>query len=135
MFAGDLRRLERAAPTNSLSVSVSHAVDWLTLRFGFHVEHHLFPTMASRHFPALRDLVRAHWPERYQSLPFVEALARLHRTVRLYKDDTTLIAHRTGREWPTLLPGLAGRSAPPKDRPGPSVDVNRPPSAPGTARA
>ena len=92
---------------NSLSVTVPRFVDWLTLNFGAHVEHHLFPTMASRHFALLGQLVRERWPERYQSLSFLDAIARLHRTGRVYKDDITLCDPRTGKEWLALLPGMA----------------------------
>jgi fatty acid desaturase len=88
----------------SLSVTTSRAVEWLTLGFGYHVEHHLFPAMSTRHGPAVRDLVRAHWPGRYQSMPLVTALGQLHRTARVYKDATTLIDPTTGREYPTLMP-------------------------------
>jgi len=87
-----------------LSVTVPRAIDWLTLGFGYHVEHHLFPAMSARHAPAVRDVLVAHWPGRYQSLPLGEALLRLHRTARVYADATTLIDPTTGRTFPTLLP-------------------------------
>lgn len=89
---------------SSLSVTTPRWIDWLTLGFGFHVEHHLFPAMSSRHAPKVRDLIIARWPERYQSMPLVEALALLHRTARVYKDATTLIDPRTNVEYPTLMP-------------------------------
>ena len=89
---------------SGLSVTTSPWIDWLTLRFGFHVEHHLFPAMSSRHAPAVRALVLDHWPERYQSLPLLEAIRLLHRTARVYKDATTLVDPKTGHEFPTLLP-------------------------------
>jgi fatty acid desaturase len=89
---------------NSLSVTVPRWVDWCTLRFGFHVEHHLFPWMSSRHAPAVRSLLLARWPERYQSMPLGRALLGLHRTGRVYKDATTLSDPLAGKEWPTLLP-------------------------------
>jgi fatty acid desaturase len=89
-----------------LSVTTTRLVEWLTLGFGYHVEHHLFPAMSTRHAPAVRDLVLAHWPERYQSMPLVTALGKLHRTARVYKDDTTLFDPMTGREFTTLMPGL-----------------------------
>jgi len=89
---------------NGLSVTTSRLVGWLTLHFGFHVEHHLFPAMSSRHAPAVRALVQARWPERYQSMRLGEALRRLHRTARVYKDATTLVDPKTGREYATLLP-------------------------------
>ena len=87
-----------------LSVTTPRVVEWLTLGFGYHVEHHLFPAMSTRHAPALRTLVQARWPERYQSMPLVTALGRLHNTARVYKDDTTLFDPLTGREYETLAP-------------------------------
>lgn len=89
---------------NSLSVTVPRWVDWCTLRFGFHVEHHLFPWMSSRHAPAVRTLIRSRWGERYQSMPLSRALLALHRTGRVYKNATTLADVPGGKEWPTLLP-------------------------------
>jgi fatty acid desaturase len=87
---------------NSLSVTVPRWVDFATLRFGFHVEHHLFPWMSSRHAPQVRDLVLARWPERYQSMPLHRALFLLHRTARVYADDATLLDPATGQTFPTL---------------------------------
>ena len=79
-------------------------ISWLVGGLNFQIEHHLFPSVSSRHARKVRDLVTARWPERYQSMPLVEALRRLHRTARVYKDATTLVAPLTGREYPTLLP-------------------------------
>jgi len=87
---------------NSLSVTVPFWVDWLTLRFGFHVEHHLFPWMSSRHAVEVRRLVVKRWPERYQSMPLWRALLRVHHTPRVYEELTTLLDPRTGRRAPTL---------------------------------
>ena len=87
---------------SGLSVTTSRLVEWATLGFGYHVEHHVFPAMSSRHARAVRDLLQAHWPERYQSMPLVTALRRMHETARVYKDDTTLCDPRTGEEFPTL---------------------------------
>jgi fatty acid desaturase len=89
-----------------LSVTAPRWIEWVTLGFGFHVEHHLFPAMSSRHAPAVRELLQARWPGRYKSMPLVAALGELHRTARIYKDATTLIDPRTGCEFPTLLPAL-----------------------------
>jgi len=90
---------------SGLSVTLPRWVEWMTLQFGYHVEHHLFPAMSSRHARSVRTLLRRHWPERYQSMPLGSALARLHETSRVYKDDVTLVDPRSGREFPTLLPG------------------------------
>lgn len=89
---------------NSLSVTTPRWIEWLTLGFGFHVEHHLFPWMSSRHAPQVRALVRERWPERYQSMPLTHALLALHRTGRVYKGDTTLVDVPRGDEWSALLP-------------------------------
>ena len=89
---------------NSLSVTAPRWIEWMTLGFGFHVEHHLFPAMSSRSAPAVRALIRARWPERYQSMPLWRALRTIARTGRVYKDNATLIDPRTGYEWPALFP-------------------------------
>lgn len=89
---------------NALTVTSSPVVEWFTLNFGYHVEHHLFPSMSSRHARRVRAVVQQLWPGRYQSMPLTEALLALHRTGRVYADDVTLMDPRTGRTWPTLLP-------------------------------
>jgi fatty acid desaturase len=89
---------------NSLSVTAPRWVEWLTMRFGFHVEHHLFPWMSSRHAPLVRSLILSRWPERYQSMPIGRALLALHRTGRVYKNATTLADMPGGTECMTLLP-------------------------------
>lgn len=89
---------------NSLSVRVPRWAEWWTMRFGFHVEHHLFPWMSSRHAPLVRSLILERWPERYQSMPIGRALLALHRTGRVYKDATTLTDRLGGEESCTLLP-------------------------------
>jgi fatty acid desaturase len=89
---------------NSLSVTLPRALEWLTLDFGFHVEHHLFPTMSTRHGRTVRRALLERFPERYQSLPLTEAIRQLHRTARVYLDDVTLVDPHTGETWPTLIP-------------------------------
>jgi len=88
----------------ALSVTTPRWVEWLTLEFGYHVEHHLFPTVSARHARAIRTEILALWPERYQSMPLVAALARMFETGRVYRDATTLVDPCTGGEWHTLSP-------------------------------
>jgi fatty acid desaturase len=95
---------------NSLSVTVPRFVDWLTMNFGFHVEHHIFPWMSTRHAREVRTLIQQRWPERYQSMPLHKALWALFRTARVYKDETTLIDPKTGKQWRTLAPSEAQRT-------------------------
>jgi fatty acid desaturase len=92
---------------NSLTVTTSRLVEWLTLGFGYHVEHHLFPAMSSRHAPAVRALLLERWSDRYQSMPLTHALLQLHRTARVYKDATTLHDPKTGGDFATLAPRLS----------------------------
>jgi fatty acid desaturase len=87
---------------SGLTVTTSRLVNWLTLGFGFHVEHHLFPAMSGRHGRAVSRLLEARWPERYQSMPLSRALLRLHRSGRVYKSDTRLFDPRSGSEHATL---------------------------------
>ncbi|HEY1556752.1 MAG TPA: fatty acid desaturase [Kofleriaceae bacterium] len=87
---------------SGLTVTTPRLVEWLTLGFGFHVEHHLFPAMSARHAPAIRALVRERWPERYHSMSLPAALLRMHRGARVYKSATELCDPRTGAEHATL---------------------------------
>lgn len=89
---------------SSLSVTLPPALEWLTLRFGYHVEHHLYPSMSSRHAPAVRELLLERWPGRYQSMPLGRALLLLHQTPRVYKDHYTVVDPGTSRECRTLTP-------------------------------
>lgn len=80
----------------SLSVTVPAWFSWLTLGFGYHVEHHLFPAMSHRHGPRVSRWLRRHYPDQYQHLPLVTALVRVCRNPRVYQDATTLVDPRTG---------------------------------------
>ncbi len=96
---------------NSLSVSSPRIVEIFHLNFGYHVEHHCFPSMSPRHAPLVRDAIRRRFSERYQSLPHLKALARVFGTSRVYKDATTLIDPPSGREFSVLLPRASSRRA------------------------
>jgi fatty acid desaturase len=99
---------------NSLSVTLPRPLEWLTLNFGYHVEHHLFPAMSTRHGAAVRDALRTQFPAHYQSMPLTRALRTLYTTARVYQDDVTLLDPPSGNTFPTLTPGsTAASSAPP----------------------
>jgi fatty acid desaturase len=89
---------------NSLSVTLPRALEWLSLDFGYHVEHHVFPTMSARHGRTVRDALREQFADRYQSMPLPRALRQLYSTGRVYRDDTTLIEPRSGVTAPALRP-------------------------------
>ena len=88
----------------ALSVTTPRWVEWLTLGFGYHVEHHLFPATSARHARAIRAALVDAWPERYQSMPLGAALAKLFQTGRVYATATTLVDPRSGGAWPALRP-------------------------------
>lgn len=89
---------------NSLSVTLPRPLEWLSLDFGYHVEHHLFPAMSARHGRVVREVLRAQFPQHYQSMSLPAALRQLYVTGRVYRDDTTLTDPRTGEIYPTLTP-------------------------------
>ena len=89
---------------NSLTVTLPRPLAWLSLGFGYHVEHHVFPAISARHAPRVRRVLLALFPARYQALPLPEALRRLYRSGRVYRDDHTLIDPRTGTGPPALRP-------------------------------
>lgn len=89
---------------NSLSVTLPRPLEWLTLDFGYHVEHHLFPAVSARHGRTVRAAVLKSFAEGYQSMPLGTALRRLFTTARVYRDDTTLCDPPSGRTFPTLGP-------------------------------
>jgi fatty acid desaturase len=95
------------ALVGTLSVTTPRLIEWVTLGFGYHTEHHLFPGMSSRHARRVRELLRERWPERYQSMPLWRALLAMHHSGRVYRDDTTLIDPRSGMAWSALLPTRA----------------------------
>lgn len=84
---------------NSLTVTVPGWFRFITLGFGFHVEHHLFPAMSTRHSAHVQRELETRWPERYRAMPLHSALWQLHRTARVYEDATTLCDPRSGKRW------------------------------------
>ena len=87
---------------NSLSVTTPRFLEILHLGFGMHVEHHIFPSMSPRYAGQVREVLKARFPDRYQSMPFGRAFLRVYRTAHVYKNPTTLIDPLSGREWSAL---------------------------------
>ncbi len=89
---------------NSLSVTLPRWLEFLTLDFGFHVEHHVLPTVSTRHGRLMREHLIEKFSGRYQTMPLGKALVQLYRTARVYKDNVTLMDPPSGQTWPTLMP-------------------------------
>jgi fatty acid desaturase len=89
---------------SSLTVTLPSWMNFLTLGFGYHVEHHLFPSLSNRHAPQVAQVLKRHFPTRYQSMPLGRALLLMFRTPRIYKDAHLLVDPATGVTWTTLSP-------------------------------
>ena len=74
------------------------------LNFGYHVEHHLFPSMNPRHAKAVHRLLKKHYPDTYQVMPKWQAMKELYRTARIYKNHNELIHPLSLEVFATLGP-------------------------------
>ncbi len=90
---------------NSLSVRAPRWLEWLHLGFGYHVEHHIFPTVSARHGRAVRAALVRLYGDRYLSLPHGRALRLLYSRPKVHHDHDTLIDPRTNRVFRALAPG------------------------------
>ena len=87
---------------NSLSMTNHPVLEWLNLNFGYHVEHHLFPTVSGKHTKVIhRHLVRLY-PDKYKFMPKGEAMRALYKTARIYKNSETLIHPETLETFDTI---------------------------------
>ena len=90
---------------NALSVRNAGWLETLHLHFGYHVEHHIFPTISGRHAPAVRaELIRLYG-DRYLSLPHRQALRLLYARPKVHATHDTVIDPRTRKTFHTLAPG------------------------------
>ncbi len=90
---------------NSLSVTGPRWLERFHLNFGYHVEHHLFPAMSARHAPAVRDVLRSLYGERYLSMPHTRALRLVYTRPKLHDSADTLVDPETMTRFNTLAPG------------------------------
>lgn len=87
---------------NSLTVTNHPFFDFMTLNFGYHAEHHLFPSMPASQAKKVSKKLKEMYPDRYQIMPKSKALRILYSTPRIYKNRDTLINPETGAEFKTL---------------------------------
>lgn len=76
---------------NSMSVQKPAWLDAIQFRFSHHVEHHLFPTMASSQAPRVRAWLKQNAPNRFVCPPHWQAVKVLYATPRVYADAVTLV--------------------------------------------
>jgi len=96
---------------NTLSVTNPGWIETLHLQFGYHVEHHLFPTMSGRHAPAVRDVLIQLYGNRYLAMPHTRALHLLYARPKLHGNHDTLVDARTRATYRALAPGDLSMSA------------------------
>src|SRR5262249_2170061 len=93
---------------NTLSVTAPRWLEWLHLDFGYHVEHHLFPTMSGRHARTVRAAIVRLYGDRYLTMPHAQALRLLYTRPKLHATHDTLVNPRTGATYHTIAPGDLG---------------------------
>lgn len=83
---------------NSVTVTNNPVMEFVNLNFGYHTEHHLFPSMPMSKAKIVSKKLQEMYPDRYVIMPKWKALKHLYTTPRIYKDRTTLVHPETGRE-------------------------------------
>ncbi|NJO71231.1 MAG: fatty acid desaturase [Oscillatoriales cyanobacterium RM1_1_9] len=74
---------------NSLSIRVPRIFDVLHLNFSYHTEHHIFPGMNSDYYPMVQELLKTHYPDRFNLLDAQKTWQLMLQTPRYYKDENT----------------------------------------------
>lgn len=74
---------------NSVSIKVPKLFDLLHLNFSYHTEHHIFPGINSDYYPAVQELLKAQYSDRFNLLGAGEAWRLMLETPRHYKDENT----------------------------------------------
>lgn len=91
---------------NSLTVTNNPIMEFLNVNFGYHTEHHLFPSMPGSKAKIVSQKLKELYPDRYQIMPKSKALKLLYKTPRIYKNRESLVNPINGKEYSTLGLGL-----------------------------
>ena len=75
---------------NSVSLRVPKLVNLLHFNFSHHTEHHIFPGMNSNYYPLLQELLKTHYPERFNLIDAGQAWHLLMQTPRHYQSNHIL---------------------------------------------
>ena len=90
---------------NSLSVTGPRWLERLHLEFGYHVEHHVFPTVSGRHARTVRAAIVRRYGDRYLAMPHGRALRLLYARPKVHATHDTLVNPRSGAIFHALRPG------------------------------
>lgn len=96
---------------NALSVTNPRWLEAMHLQFGYHVEHHVLPTVSGRHAPVVRDALVRLYGDRYLTMPHGLALRLLYTRPKLHDTHDTLVDPRTMERFHTLAPGALTMAA------------------------
>jgi len=80
---------------NSLTVTNHPFFEFFHLNFGYHVEHHIFPTMSSHHAKAVHQELIKQFPENFHVMTKWRAMKNLYKTPRIYKNANELVHPKT----------------------------------------
>jgi fatty acid desaturase len=87
---------------NSLTVTNHPVMEFLNLNFGYHVEHHLFPTVNGAKIKAIHHELLKQFPDEFQVMPKGKAMKALYSTSRIYLNAHELIHPVTRETFPTI---------------------------------
>lgn len=87
---------------NSLTVTNHPILEALHLNFGYHVEHHLFPTMNPKKAKFVHNVLKDQFPDDFKVMSKWQAMKMLYKTPRVYKNANTLVHPKTGKTYPTI---------------------------------
>jgi fatty acid desaturase len=87
---------------NSLSVTNHPVLEYLNMNFGYHVEHHLYPTVNGKHMKLIHQALVSRFPDQYKIMPKWQAMRALYKTARIYKSQSELINPETMESYSTI---------------------------------
>lgn len=87
---------------NSLTVSTPRWINWLHLDFGYHVEHHIFPYVNSKHAPRIQAALKERFGTHYHEMPITRAWRVLYQTPPVHLSRKELVDLRDGTVYSTL---------------------------------
>lgn len=87
---------------NSLTVTSHPLLEKFHFNFGYHIEHHIFPTMSGAFTKEVHLKLKENFPDTYKCMPKHVALKKLYATSRVYKNAKTLVHPYTLQTFETL---------------------------------
>ena len=88
---------------NSLTVTNHPVLEYFHINFGYHTEHHLYPTLSGVYLKDVHELLKVEYPEKFQYMPKWKAMKALYNTARIYKNSKTLMNPLSGDTYPVIM--------------------------------